>query len=70
MTIETPAATQFFFQLTPEKVLEAVESLDVRCTGRVLALNSLENRVYEVELDIDLEPGAGRCCRNTSGRSP
>lgn len=60
MTIETPSATQFFFQLTPEKVLEAVESLGVRCTGRVLALNSLENRVYEVELDIDLEPGAGR----------
>lgn len=60
MTTLNPAATQFFFQLTPEKVLEAVEALGVRCTGRVLALNSLENRVYEVELDVDLEPGAGR----------
>lgn len=53
-------ATQFFFQLTPEKVLDAVEALGVRCTGRVLALNSLENRVYEVELDIDLPADAGR----------
>ena len=60
MTTAGSSATQFFFQLTPEKVLEAVESLGVRCTGRVLALNSLENRVYEVELDIDLEPDAGR----------
>ena len=60
MTTQPATATQFFFQLTPEKVLEAVESLGVRCTGRVLALNSLENRVYEVELDVDLEPGAGR----------
>jgi Ser/Thr protein kinase RdoA (MazF antagonist) len=55
-----PSATQFFFQLTPERVLDAVEALGVRCTGRVLALNSLENRVYEVELDVDLPPDAGR----------
>lgn len=60
MTSTAPVATQFFFQLTPERVLEAVEALGVRCTGRVLALNSLENRVYEVELDIDLPPDAGR----------
>lgn len=60
MTSQPVAATQFFFQLTPEKVLEAVEALGVRCTGRVLALNSLENRVYEVELDIDPTPEGGR----------
>jgi len=60
MNSQTPSATQFFFQLTPEKVLESVESLGVRCTGRVLALNSLENRVYEVELDVDLPRDAGR----------
>jgi len=46
--------TQAFFELTPDKVLAAVERLGVRCTGRILALNSMENRVYEVELDIDL----------------
>jgi Ser/Thr protein kinase RdoA (MazF antagonist) len=60
MTPRPTVATQFFFQLTPEKVLEAVEALGVRCTGRVLALNSLENRVYEVELDIDPSPDGGR----------
>ena len=52
--------TQAFFALTPERVLSAVERLGTRCTGRVLQLNSMENRVYEVELDIDLPPDAGR----------
>lgn len=51
---------QEFFELTPERVLGAVELLGVRCTGRALALNSMENRVYEVELDTDPEPSAGR----------
>ncbi|MSP60845.1 MAG: serine/threonine protein kinase [Myxococcales bacterium] len=40
-----------FFSLTPERVLAAVEVGGRRATGRVLALNSLENRVYEVELE-------------------
>ncbi len=53
-------STKTFFELSPERVLCAVESLGVRCTGRVLALNSMENRVYEVELDVDLPPGASR----------
>jgi Ser/Thr protein kinase RdoA (MazF antagonist) len=53
MTLTPPALTEFFYEVTPERVLTAVESLGVRCTGRVLALNSLENRVYEVELDIE-----------------
>lgn len=56
--IATP--TKLFFELTPERVLESVERLGVRCTGRVLALNSMENRVYEVELDLDDPPGASR----------
>lgn len=55
-----PELTKSFFELTPERVLSAVESLGTRCTGRVLALNSMENRVYEVELDIDLPPNAAR----------
>ncbi len=45
--------TKFFFELTPDRILAAVESAGVKCTGRCLQLNSLENRVYEVELDID-----------------
>lgn len=58
---ETPSsATRFFFELTPERVLDAVERLGTRCTGRVLALNSMENRVYEVELDVDPDPKSGR----------
>jgi Ser/Thr protein kinase RdoA (MazF antagonist) len=51
-------AARDFFDITPDKVLAAVEQLGVRCSGRVLALNSMENRVYEVELDIDLPPKA------------
>jgi len=46
-------ATQYFYEITPERILRAVETLGVRCTGRVLQLNSMENRVYEVELDLD-----------------
>ena len=40
-----------FFALTPERVLESVEVGGRRATGYVFALNSLENRVYEVELE-------------------
>ena len=45
--------TRFFFELTPERVLEAVESSGLRCTGRCMALNSFENRVYDVELETE-----------------
>jgi Ser/Thr protein kinase RdoA (MazF antagonist) len=45
------APTRFFFELTPERVLEAVEAAGFRCTGRCQALNSFENRVYDVELE-------------------
>lgn len=47
------AETKFFFELTPERILDAVEASGFRCTGRCLTLNSMENRVYEVELEID-----------------
>lgn len=42
-----------FFRLGPEAILRGAESIEIRATGRVLALNSLENRVYEVEIDCD-----------------
>ena len=45
-----PLATQFN-RLTPEQVLDAVETGGQRCTGRFLALNSYENRVYQFELE-------------------
>lgn len=42
--------TEFFYALTPERVLNAVEVGDRRCTGRFIVLNSYENRVYQLEL--------------------
>ena len=40
-----------FFSLTPDRVLAAVEESGSETTGLCYALNSLENRVYEVELE-------------------
>jgi Ser/Thr protein kinase RdoA (MazF antagonist) len=51
--------TRFFYQLSPEEILAAVEEAGLRTTGRVLALNSMENRVFEVEVDVD-DPDALR----------
>lgn len=45
--------TRFFFELTPDRVLEAVEASGLRCTGRCMTLNSFENRVYDVELETE-----------------
>jgi Ser/Thr protein kinase RdoA (MazF antagonist) len=43
MTEDTPYA-----KLSPEAVLDALESAGFRCDGHVLALNSYENRVYQI----------------------
>jgi Ser/Thr protein kinase RdoA (MazF antagonist) len=40
-----------FAGLTPETVVDAVESLGLYCDGRILALNSYENRVYRVGIE-------------------
>lgn len=48
-------STQFFFEITPDRVLEAVESGGFQCTGRCIQLNSFENRVYDVELELSDE---------------
>lgn len=37
--------------LTPECILNAIESLGMHCDGRLLLLNSFENRVYQVGLE-------------------
>lgn len=37
-----------YADLTPDTVLSAVEALGLRCDGRLLALNSYENRVYRI----------------------
>jgi Ser/Thr protein kinase RdoA (MazF antagonist) len=51
------STTKFFFELTPDRVLDAVETAGIRCTGRCQALGSFENRVYDVEIEWE---GEGR----------
>jgi Ser/Thr protein kinase RdoA (MazF antagonist) len=51
---ETP-----FAGLTPDRMLDALDSIGVRGDGRILALNSYENRVYQFYLDEALPGGAG-----------
>jgi Ser/Thr protein kinase RdoA (MazF antagonist) len=40
-------STPPYATLTPDRVLDALESIGLRCDGRLLALNSFENRVYQ-----------------------
>jgi Ser/Thr protein kinase RdoA (MazF antagonist) len=42
--------THFFFDLNMDRVLDSVEKAGFKCTGRCFQLNSMENRVYDVEL--------------------
>ncbi len=44
-----------YSELSPETVLDAIEAVGFRCDGRVLALNSYENRVYQLGIE-DGEP--------------
>ncbi len=46
MSIDHP-----FSRLSPDWILSAVESTGVVCDGRMLALNSYENRVYQIGLE-------------------
>jgi Ser/Thr protein kinase RdoA (MazF antagonist) len=48
-----------FASLTPDLVLQAVENLGLQADGRLLALNSYENRVYRVGIDADSHPVRG-----------
>ena len=40
-----------YSRLTPDTVLNSLESVGLLCDGRLLALNSYENRVYQVGLE-------------------
>lgn len=42
-----------YSRLTPDVVLNALDSLGLRCDGRLAALNSYENRVYQVGVEHD-----------------
>jgi Ser/Thr protein kinase RdoA (MazF antagonist) len=51
-TIAMPAADPSPFRnLTPDRIMDAIESVGLPCDGRLQALNSFENRVYQVGLD-------------------
>ena len=51
MTDATGSATHPYDQLTPNRVLDAVERLGHHCDARILPLNSYENRVYQVGIE-------------------
>lgn len=40
-----------YFALTPDLILDSLESLNLPCSGHLLALNSYENRVYQIGID-------------------
>ncbi len=46
-------STDFFFSLTPDRVLNAVEAGGYRPTGHCTPLTCLENRVYDIRLEDD-----------------
>jgi len=43
--------SEFFFRLSPERVLQAVAAAGFEPSGHCFALNALENRVYDVRLE-------------------
>ena len=43
-----------YTQLTPETVMDAIESLGYLCDARNIALNSYENRVYQIGIEEDV----------------
>ena len=40
-----------YARLTPDRVLDALDAIGIRGDGRLLSLNSYENRVYQVWRD-------------------
>jgi Ser/Thr protein kinase RdoA (MazF antagonist) len=59
MTTDTPdhpPSVHPYSALTPDAVLDALEAIGLRGDGRLIALNSYENRVYQIWLEED-EPG-------------
>jgi Ser/Thr protein kinase RdoA (MazF antagonist) len=44
----TDRAAQPFAELSPDRVLDCIEALGLTCDGSLFALNSYENRVYQI----------------------
>ena len=55
-TAATAASAQPYAPLTPDTVLNALESVGLRGDGRLTALNSYENLVYQVWLEEPSSP--------------
>ncbi len=51
MTRRDSPAEAPYARLTPDRMLDALESVGLRGDGRFIALNSYENRVYQVSLE-------------------
>ena len=51
MTRTPDNAALAYASLQPEHIIEALEGLSLRCDGRFLALNSYENRVYQIGIE-------------------
>ncbi len=51
LPIEATSSDQAYANLSPDEVLNSVEKFGLLCDGRLLALNSYENRVYRVGLE-------------------
>ena len=43
-----------YANLQPEQIIAALEDLGYHCDGRFLALNSYENRVYQIGIEDDV----------------
>jgi len=43
--------TDFFYQLTPDEIIEAVIGLGLEPSGHISQLNSMENRVFDLRLE-------------------
>ena len=56
-------ASHPYSKLTPDLVMDAVESTGLRCDARILQLNSYENRVYQIGIEDD-EPVIGKFYRH------
>lgn len=51
MTRTPETENSAYANLQPEHIIEVLESLSFRCDGRFLALNSYENRVYQIGIE-------------------
>lgn len=63
-----------FARLSPDLIIDSVESLGLHSDARIFALNSYENRVYQIGLDASLDhpgldhPGLGQSTSRLIGK--